>query len=100
MSYPPNILKKQIYTYTINLDITKNKFTINKLSKRLGSPTMGGYPALKQHPFFADVDWDRVLEEDISPHLREILITDSSTEEGSNGDEIDEYLDELQLLEV
>ncbi|KPI87392.1 putative protein kinase [Leptomonas seymouri] len=30
--------------------------------ERIGSAERGGFPSLKRHPFFAEIDWDKVLE--------------------------------------
>ena len=39
-------------------------------SSRLGSPLSGGVLAIKQHPFFAGVDWDRLERKQVDPPFK------------------------------
>jgi hypothetical protein len=36
-------------------------------NKRLGSEAMGGIEALKAHPYFSDIDWERLARQELSP---------------------------------
>jgi hypothetical protein len=39
-------------------------------SKRLGSPSTGGLKGLQSHPFFNELDWDRVARKDYDPPIK------------------------------
>jgi hypothetical protein len=37
---------------------------------RLGSPQKGGTASIKSHPFFEDIDWDKLLNRDYQPPFK------------------------------
>ena len=36
----------------------------------MGSPATGGVHAIKKHPFFKDIDWEKVLTRQYKPPIR------------------------------
>jgi serine/threonine protein kinase len=36
-------------------------------AKRLGASDSGGWHAVMSHPWFADIDWDKLVNKDVKP---------------------------------
>lgn len=39
-------------------------------AQRLGSLGQGGVESIKQHPFFSDIDWEKVKNKEYKPPIR------------------------------
>ncbi|KXS19955.1 kinase-like protein [Gonapodya prolifera JEL478] len=72
------LLQKSIMQDTLEIPPEASKFSpecidcmkgflTRDIMKRLGCKEAGGLDAIKRHPFFSSIDWDKVLKKEINP---------------------------------